>query len=95
MKGCKMRRVTMQWLRIQKWLVVLFSAALIPTAVLAETYPNKPIRIIVPFAAGGAVDVVAQGLEIQTSTPGEFTALTKARLEQMARIIKDAQVAVE
>ena len=26
----------------------------------AQDYPNRPIRIIVPFAAGGAIDVLAQ-----------------------------------
>ena len=29
-------------------------------SVSAQTYPNKPIRIIVPFAAGGAVDALAR-----------------------------------
>jgi tripartite-type tricarboxylate transporter receptor subunit TctC len=39
--------------------------------------------------------LVAQGIDIETSTPEQLTALTKARLEQMARIIKDAGVVIE
>ena len=36
------------------------AASLIPAAVLGQTYPSKPIRLIVPFAAGGGNDNVAR-----------------------------------
>ena len=35
--------------------------------VAAQGYPNKPVRVIVPYAAGGAVDVVARLLSPKLS----------------------------
>jgi tripartite-type tricarboxylate transporter receptor subunit TctC len=46
----------MQW----RWLAVLISLVSSATATSAQNYPSKPVRIIVPFAAGGAVDALAR-----------------------------------
>jgi tripartite-type tricarboxylate transporter receptor subunit TctC len=34
---------------------------------LAQTFPSKPMRLIVPFAVGGSSDVMARGLAKQLS----------------------------
>jgi tripartite-type tricarboxylate transporter receptor subunit TctC len=43
----------------------IFAAALFSlagTSVNAEPFPTRPVRILVPYAAGGAVDVLARTL---------------------------------
>ena len=50
------------------------------TAALAQAYPNKPIKLIVPFAPGGFTDVVARilGQKLSISLGQPFVIENKA-----------------
>jgi tripartite-type tricarboxylate transporter receptor subunit TctC len=45
---------------MKRFCFALLLAALAPGTVSAQSYPTKPVHIIVPFAAGGAVDTLAR-----------------------------------
>jgi len=74
---------------------VAIAALLAPLAAQAQSYPDRPVRIIVPFAAGGGSDVVGRAIaqklqeklaqsfvvENRTGAGGSLGALQVARAE--------------
>jgi tripartite-type tricarboxylate transporter receptor subunit TctC len=46
-----------------RWLsAALLAAAIVPSAFAIDSYPQKAVRIIVPYAAGGVADVLARAV---------------------------------
>ncbi len=53
-------------------LLVTLVCALGPTRVFAQSFPTRPVHILVPYAAGGAIDVLARTIgQVLTKTWGQ------------------------
>lgn len=51
---------------MKRWLLAL-GLCMVSTATFAQNYPNKPIKVVVPFSAGSGVDIVARTVSEQLS----------------------------
>ena len=49
-----------QLLRVKRWLIALLTIVGFAAAPHAETFPNRTIRLIVPYAPGGSIDLTAR-----------------------------------
>lgn len=48
-------------------MITLVIAALVSAAASAQTYPSRPITMVVPFPAGGNTDIMARALQAEMS----------------------------
>ena len=61
--------------------VALAGTALVGTVAppaQAQAYPDKPIRLVVPFPPGGSTDVLARALSRERGTPLSMEVLQRA-----------------
>jgi tripartite-type tricarboxylate transporter receptor subunit TctC len=68
---------------IMKSLVALIASAALAlgaaAAHAADAFPSKPVRIIVPYAAGGPIDILARGLSVPLQKDWKETVLVDNR----------------
>ena len=57
-------------MQLSKYIVTIITTflALASYNALADDYPNRPVKVIVPFAAGGGADIVARAVFQKVST---------------------------
>ncbi len=50
-------------MRMKRWIAALLGPALLAaaaTGAAAQSYPNKPVRLVLPYSPGGVVDYVGR-----------------------------------
>lgn len=58
----------------RRWMIGLLSSlALVPAIAQTDAWPSKPLRVIVPFPAGGGTDIVARDVTQKISVNSKWT----------------------
>jgi len=87
----------MQFRTIRAVLLTAFAISMTPAAQSAEKFPTRPVRMIVPYAPGGATDIVARQLATKLSEFWGYQVVVDNRaggsgaiaLETVARALPD------
>ncbi len=66
-------------MRLTKYLIAFIALATATSYTLADTFPSKPIRFIVPFSAGGGADISARIIAMKVGAALGQTVLVENR----------------
>jgi tripartite-type tricarboxylate transporter receptor subunit TctC len=65
-------------------------------AAFAQGWPSKPIRVIVPFPAGGATDLLARELtDPLGGTPKQFSKLIREDMVRWGRLVEESGAKID
>ena len=53
--------------KIYCWLLLTLLSVMAPQWALAQSWPTKPVRLVVPFPAGGSTDVLARTISLKAA----------------------------
>ena len=74
----------------QLGLFMVATAAALPLQVLAQDYPNRPIRILIPFPPGSAADLIARLMATDMAASLGSSVLVESRAGASGNIAMDA-----
>lgn len=82
----------MRWMTLcLKYLLVTLSSLLFSNLALSQAYPDRTVKLVVPFAAGGGVDILTRLLADKFSNDLKQSFIVENRVGAVGNIGSDAE----